>query len=181
MRSIHKERKKGLRASYEVCELVAKVSKAHTIAEILVKPAILVCVKEMLGEEAATVLQKVPLSNDTVKRRQEEMAENLEEQPVIKLKVFKFSLQIDETALHNCLLLAHVRFIEELTIQEEMLFMKALTDTKSETIFEAVKSYFEEKEIPLSYLLQIATEGANAMTGRLNGFIAKLKEFPTSC
>lgn len=46
----------------------------------------------------------------------------------------------------------------------------------SENIFEAIKSYLEGKEIPLSNLLQIATEGANAMTGRYNEFIAKMRE-----
>jgi len=33
----------------------------------------------LLGEQAANILQKIPLSNDRVKRRQDKMAENLEE------------------------------------------------------------------------------------------------------
>ena len=86
------------------------MGKPHTIAERLVKPAILICVKEMLGEEAANIFQKIPLSNDTVKRRQDEMAENLEEQLVEKLRHTKFSLQIDETTIINsALLLTYVR------------------------------------------------------------------------
>ena len=88
--------KKTLKVSYIVSEMIAKVGKPHTIVEHLVKPAKLICAKELLGEQAANILQKIPLSNDTVKRRQDEMAENLEEQLVEKLKVLKFSLQIDE-------------------------------------------------------------------------------------
>ena len=88
--------KKTLKVSYIVSEMIAKVGKPHTIAECLVKPAKLICAKELLGEQAANILQKIPLSNDTVKRRQDEMAENLEEQLVEKLKVLKFLLQIDE-------------------------------------------------------------------------------------
>ena len=49
----------------------------------------LICAKELLGEQAANILQKIPLSDNTVKRRQDEMAENLEEQLVEKLKVSK--------------------------------------------------------------------------------------------
>ena len=67
---------KTLRASYAV----AKVGKSHTIAERLAKPAVLVCAKELLGENAAYALQKIFLFNDTVRRRQNKMAENLEEQ-----------------------------------------------------------------------------------------------------
>ena len=76
--------------------MIAKVGKPHTIAERLVKPEKLICAKDLLGEQAANILQKIPLSNDTVKRRQDEMAENLEEQLMEKLKVLKFSLQIDQ-------------------------------------------------------------------------------------
>ena len=72
--------------------MIAKVGKSHTIGERLVKPAMIVCAKELLREQAANILQKIPLSNDTVKRRQDEMAENLEEQLVEKLKVSKFPL-----------------------------------------------------------------------------------------
>ena len=82
--------------------MIAKVGKPHTIAERLVKPAMLICAEELLGEQAANILQKISLSNDTIKRRQDEMAENLEEQLVEKLKVSKFSLQIDETTINNC-------------------------------------------------------------------------------
>ncbi|XP_029654739.1 uncharacterized protein LOC115228249 [Octopus sinensis] len=47
-----------LKVSYAVSELVAKVGKPHTIAERLVKPAMLICAKELLGEQAANILQK---------------------------------------------------------------------------------------------------------------------------
>ena len=81
--------------------MIAEMGKPHTIAERLVKPAKLIYAKELLGEQAANILQKIPLSNDTVKKREDEMAENLEEQLVEKLKVLKFLLQIDETTINN--------------------------------------------------------------------------------
>ena len=96
---------KTLKVSYAVCEMVAKVGKPHKIAERLVKPTMLICSKELL-EQAANILQKMLLSIDRVKRRQDELAEK---QLVEKLKVSKFSLQIDETTINNSvLLLAYV-------------------------------------------------------------------------
>ena len=89
--------------------MIAKVGKPHAIAERLVKPAMLICAKELLGKKAANILQKISLSNDTVKRMQDEIAENLEKRLVEKLKVSKFSLQIDETTMNkSVLLLAYV-------------------------------------------------------------------------
>ena len=70
---------KTLRASYAVNELIAKVSESHTISEHLVNQAIVVCVKIGLGEEATYAVQKILFSNDTVRRRLDEMAENLED------------------------------------------------------------------------------------------------------
>ena len=40
--------------------MIAKVGKPHMIAERLVKPAKLICAKELLGEQAANILQKIP-------------------------------------------------------------------------------------------------------------------------
>ncbi len=93
-----------------------------------------------------------------------------------KLKVSKFSLQIDETTINNsALLLTYVRYIDAMAIHEEMLFIKKLIDTRSDTIYAAVYDYLHDNGIPLSNLLQIATDGASAMTGKHNGFVAKLK------
>ena len=138
----------------------------------------LVCAKELLGEEVAYALQKISLFNDTVKRRQDEMVESLEEHLVEKLKVLKCSLQIDETINNSALLLAYVRYIDGMAIHEEMLFMMTLTNIRSETICAAVYDYLHKKEIPLSNLLQIASDDANVMTGKHNRFIVKLKKLP---
>ena len=56
-----------VKVSYAVSEMVAEVRKPHIIAERLVKPAMLICAKESLEEQAANILQKTLMSNDTVK------------------------------------------------------------------------------------------------------------------
>ena len=105
------------------------------------------------------------------------MVENLEEHIVEKFKVSKFSLQIDETTINNSvLLLAYVRYIDAMVIHEEMSFINKLIDTQNETIYADVYDLLHNNGIPLSNLLQIATDGASAMTGKHNGFVAKLKE-----
>ena len=105
------------------------------------------------------------------------MEENLEKHIVKKFKVSMFSLQIDETTINNSvLLLACVRYIDAMVIHEEMLFINKLIDTRSETIYAAVYDLLHNNGIPLSNLLQIATDGASAMTGKHNDFVAKLKE-----
>ena len=53
--------------------------------------------------------------------------------------------------------------------------MKKLTNAQSKTKYAAVYDYLHKKEIPFSNLLQIATDGASAITDKLNGFIAKYR------
>jgi hypothetical protein len=70
----------------------------------------------------------------------------------------------------------YVRFLNNDQLNEEMLFARNLkTDTKGETIFEEIKSYFKENNIPLQNITACATDGAASMVGRYRGFMAHLK------
>ncbi len=60
-------------ASYEVALKIAKQKKPHTIGETLIKPCTLKMVKRVLGDASERKLQQISLSNDTVKRRINEM------------------------------------------------------------------------------------------------------------
>ena len=56
------------------------------------------------------------------------------------------------------------------------MFAKQLKiDTKGSTVYNAVKQFFKQKEIPLSNVVACATDGAPSMVGRHRGFIAYLK------
>ena len=77
------ENAKATEASYKVSLMIAKTGKAHSIGEALVKPAAKIMADTMLGKKARDELNKVPLSNDTVKRRIDCMANNVEEQLLI--------------------------------------------------------------------------------------------------
>lgn len=90
-----------------------------------------------------------------------------------------FALQLDEstTSDNAAILLAYVRFQDDNGPREQMLFARSLTtDTKGETIFNEVVTYFNENNIPLKNIIACATDGVPSMTGRYKGFIAYLKK-----
>ncbi|XP_050520167.1 SCAN domain-containing protein 3-like [Daktulosphaira vitifoliae] len=169
----------GLRASYNISLLIAKSGKPHTIGEELIIPAINEVLNTVLHKPAFDVIKKIPLSNNTVQRRIDEMAQSVEEILCEYLKTTKFSIQLDESTLsdNEALLLAYVRFVKEEKICQELLFVKNLvTNTKGESIFQTLEEFFKEKEIPMCNILSVATDGAPAMVGRYRGFIAYLKK-----
>ncbi len=60
-------------ASYLVAELVARTMKSHTTAERIIMPASKITVRTMLGEEAESELTKVPVSDNTISRRVDDL------------------------------------------------------------------------------------------------------------
>jgi len=168
---------KTLKPSYLVSEIIAKVGAPQVYGEKLVKPAMIACANEVLGKDAASTLSTIPLSNDTITRRQDEMSNFVEEKIVEILQKTKFSIQVDESTIHNqAILLCYVRFIHEDDIREEMLFIKSLPETTTgEDIFNEIMQYFNNKNIPLTNLITIASDGAAAMTGKVKGFVSRMK------
>nr|XP_039259582.1 SCAN domain-containing protein 3-like [Styela clava] len=168
----------GLIASFNISKLIAKTAKPHTIGEDLVLPAAKEIIETVMKQNSSSVLRAVPLSNNTVQRRIDEMSSDVLKQLVEILSVTKHSLQIDESTLSNneSLLLGYVRFIHNLQAQEEMLFAIDLpADTRAMTVFTAVERFYNDKKIPLQNILQCATDGAAAMVGKHRGFIALMR------
>ncbi|GFS61892.1 zinc finger BED domain-containing protein 5 [Trichonephila clavipes] len=60
--------------------LHARCKKPHTIAEELILPAAIEIVETMFGDNFAKELQSIPLSNDTVSRRIDDISEDVEQQ-----------------------------------------------------------------------------------------------------
>lgn len=169
----------GLQASYEIASLIAKNGKPHTIGESLIIPAIEVVMKTMLKKDSHEVISNLPLSNNSVSRRINEMACDVEQQLIHKLQKEKFALQVDESVIRDneAILMAYVRYIDGDEIKEEFLFARNLTsDSTAKSIFDTVTNFFNEKAIPLENMSACATDGAPAMMGRHTGFLARLKE-----
>ncbi|CAH1975478.1 unnamed protein product [Acanthoscelides obtectus] len=149
----------GLRASYNISLLIAKSGKPHTIGEKLILPAVEEVSKAVLHKPTSDIIKRIPLSNNTVERRIDEMSSDIESFLCNYLQTTHFSIQLDESTLPDnaALLLAYVRFIMNQETYEGLLFARTLiTDTKGESIFHVLKDYF--------------------MAGRYCGFISYLKQ-----
>ncbi|GFV16215.1 protein FAM200B [Trichonephila clavipes] len=92
--------------------LHARCKKPHTIAEELILPAAIEIVETMFGDNFAKELQSIPLSNDTVSCRIDDIAEDVEQQLFGKLRDKLFSIQLDEATDSNkdAHFIAYVRF-----------------------------------------------------------------------
>ncbi|KAM4565907.1 SCAN domain-containing protein 3-like [Odontesthes bonariensis] len=76
---------KALEASYAMSLLIAKAKKPFTIGEDLLLPAAVVLAETMLDKNAAEKFKTVPLSNDSVCRRVENMGTDIVDQVVATL------------------------------------------------------------------------------------------------
>uniref|UniRef100_A0A3B5LGI9 HAT C-terminal dimerisation domain-containing protein n=1 Tax=Xiphophorus couchianus TaxID=32473 RepID=A0A3B5LGI9_9TELE len=137
-------------ASYNISLLIAKCGQPYTVGEKLVLPAIRKVISTVLERDPTQVLKSIPLSNYIVARRINKMGADTEEQLCAPSS-------------------------EDMA--EEFLFSKYLkTDTKGQTIFNALYGYLQEKSIPITNILACATDDAPSMVGRYHSFTALLKE-----
>ncbi|XP_047591129.1 SCAN domain-containing protein 3 isoform X1 [Lutra lutra] len=176
----------ALRASYKVALPVAKSKTPYTIAETLVKDCIREVCLEMLGESAAKKVAQVPLSNDTIARRIQELASDMEDQLVEQIKAAKyFSLQLDECrdVANMVILLVYVRFEHDDDIKEEFFFSASLpTNTTSAELYEAVKNYVVNKcGLEFRFCVGVCSDGAASMTGTRSEVVTQIKELAPEC
>ena len=180
MRETAKINMRALKASYDVAELVAKSKKSHTVAEQLILPTCKAIVTETLRTEAAKEIAKVPLSDNTISRRINEMSADIESVVLDKICIGnKFALQLDESTdfSGHAQLLANVHFVDGDTIRENFLFCKALPEkTTREEIFHVTSEYLEKGELKWENCTSVCTDGAAAMVGRTKGFVSRVKE-----
>ena len=173
------ENAKATESSYKVSLLIAKTGKAHSIGETLVKPAAKIMTEIMLGEKASKEINKIPLSNDTVKKKITSMAENVKVQLVSQLQQsLYFSLQLDEsTDIGNeANLLCFVRYIYCGEVHDEFLFCRPLpTNTTGEAIFNVADDFIVQNKLSWSRCVGISTDGATAMTGKLRGLVSRVQ------
>ena len=85
-RKVDKQNFDGLAASYNISLLIAKAGKPHTIGEKLILPAIQEAITTVMHTDGRSVIQSIPLSNDTVARRINVMASSIEENIATFLK-----------------------------------------------------------------------------------------------
>ncbi|KRZ65670.1 SCAN domain-containing protein 3 [Trichinella papuae] len=175
----NQETAKAVKVSYEIAMLIAKNKKPHTIGENLVKPCIVNAVKILLGDDIAKQFKNISLSDSTVKRRIDELADDIKQQVLEKVKCSPFfAISCDEsTDQANCAqLIVYARFIANNTIEEELLFSEPLkTTTKGADVFQAVSQFFEVNGLMWEKLVGVCTDGAPAMLGSRSGFVKMVK------
>jgi uncharacterized protein with HEPN domain len=71
------------KSSVNVAHRIAKYKKPHTIAELILSAAVAMA-NIVIGESAGKLLSKVPLSSNTVSRRMQHIAEDVNDQLIEK-------------------------------------------------------------------------------------------------
>ena len=133
--------------------------------------------------EIMSAIADVQLGANTVARRVSALSADAVgqlERDMIKCKWF--SIQCDESvdAADTAQMAVFVRMVfEDASTREEFLTLLPLkTTTRGVDIYNVVKKYFVENNVPIEKLVSITTDGAPAMTGRHSGFIALCKADP---
>ncbi|XP_067645108.1 zinc finger MYM-type protein 6-like [Eurosta solidaginis] len=93
------------------------------------------------------------------------------------MRCSKFSLIVDETtdiSTRKCLVLL-VRYFDRIsrTINDRFLTLIELVQADAESIYQSIKSFLDDNNIPLENLIGLATDGASKMAGELNGLKTK--------
>jgi hypothetical protein len=121
------------------------------------------------------------LSNDTIRRRIQDMAYDILSQVVVEIKSCPsgmFSIQLDESTdvTHLAQLLVYVRYVNNDDIKTEFLLCKPLENTTTaRDIFKVVSNFFQEHGIEWKNLCAVCTGVAPAMLGCRSGFQALIK------
>lgn len=197
------ELKSGLIAQRNIFLKPQNQSRSATIASFIVSHKIAVKCKPFSdGEFIKSVLEEIAdplfenfknkgeikkaildlqLSRNTVMRRIEKSSQNVTEQLQIDIdRCVTFSLQIDESTdvSDTAQLIVFIRMLmNDFTSKEELLCMISLKErTRGLDIFNSFKERVTLMKLPLFKLVSITTDGAAAMTGRNNGFIALCRQ-----
>lgn len=173
------------KASYQVCNILAKRMKPFTDAELIKECMITVCQtlfqnfsnsKQIMAE-----VKKLTLSESTCRRRVEDISKNLLEAVIIKLKNCKyFSLACDSstdiTSMSQCSLF--VRYCTpDGVIEEDFLAVITMKGhTRGCDFMEVLKEFMEKHRIPVNKLISVCTDGCPSMVGANNGLIALMRK-----
>ncbi|KAL4148669.1 hypothetical protein QTP88_002841 [Uroleucon formosanum] len=170
---------KALLASYKVAFRIAQCKKPHTIAEELILPSAIDMVSTLIGESVANQLKNIPMSNNTISRRIQDISDNINDQLIDKLRNKNFAIQLDEATDNNkdAYLICYVRFMDGVDIIEELLFCKfILSGTKAKDLFDITNNFMDHNNIKWENCLGVCTDGARAMSGQYGGLQALIRQ-----
>nr|XP_017009975.2 uncharacterized protein LOC108066104 [Drosophila takahashii] len=107
-----------------------------------------------------------------------ELAKKAMQRIVSALQETKFSLIVDETTdvANKKALVLVVRYFHNISgsIRDQFLALIEVEKCDAQSIYNAIKAFFSDNQIPLKNLIGLATDGANVMAGGLNSLKTKL-------
>ncbi|XP_003471114.2 zinc finger MYM-type protein 6 isoform X1 [Cavia porcellus] len=171
-----------VKASYLIAFQIAASKKPFFIAEELIKPYLVEMCSEVLGSSAGDKMKTIPLSNNTIGYRIDELSADIEDQLIQKVRESKwFALQIDESSEISAvtLLLCYIRFIDYdcNDIKEELLFCIDMpSQITGFEIFELINKYIDSKSLNWKYCVGLCTDGATSMTDRCSDLKSKIQD-----
>jgi hypothetical protein len=87
----------NLNTRYAVAEIVAKKMKSHRVAESVILSACRKIVNNMFGEEYEEEILKIPISDNTISRRIQDLSQDFQSQVITNIKEAEFfAIQLDE-------------------------------------------------------------------------------------
>lgn len=176
--------KAATEASFRVSRMIVRHKKCFQDG-VMVKEAFIEASDALFKDfknktEIMSAVKAVQLTRNTVTRRCEMMGDNLVQQLAKDIDCCEcFSLQMDESTdiTDKAQLCIFIRMVHDMTAKEELLAVLHMNaHTRGEDIFQIFKNFIDKTKIPVCKLVSITTDGAPAMTGRRNGFVAKCRE-----
>ncbi|GBN24791.1 Zinc finger BED domain-containing protein 5 [Araneus ventricosus] len=132
-----------MEASYKVSYRISLAGEAHVIGESLIKPCVQDIVSCVLGESYSKQVESVSLSNNTVKKRINDIADDIELELTSRLQACNaYVLQLDESTdvAGLAILLVFVRKIQ--------YWISAVEQNNFEC-FQTLSDFLEESEVDL--------------------------------
>ena len=166
------EADKIVRASYDVSRILARRMKPFSDGDFIKE--CLVAVVDSVCPEQRSVFESVSLSSRTVRRRIEEMSDNVHDSLKTRISTLvAFSLALDESTdvKDTAQLAVFIRGVTaDLNVCEEFLQLVPLRGTTTgKDIFDAMLQCVEQYSLDFSRLVCVTTDGAPAMTGQTKG------------
>ena len=177
------EQENATAASYKASYRIALAGEAHTIGESLLKTIMTDVASCVLDEESVEKLKTVSLSNNTVARRIDDIARNIETKLISRLRdCDAYALQLDESTdvAGLAILLVFVRYLFDKRI--DLLICKSLElRTTGSDIFNVIDDFMKAHDISWEKCISVCSDGAKSMTGKLNGTVTKVKNVAKNC
>lgn len=186
-----KQSKAATIASFKISHILAKHKKPFEDGSV-VKEAFIEAGETLFGDfknktEIMSAIRELQLSRPTVTRRIEVMSQDIADK--LKHDIMEctyFSLQFDESTdmTDTAQLCIFIRMVfNDMLAKEEFLTIIPLKGkTRGEDIYDVFFNFVKNYELPIYKLVCITTDGAPAMTGNKNGFVALCRaneEFPS--